>query len=41
MGRTMKVTDPVAQEVEQIAKEKDISHKEAIARVFKEAGFDV
>jgi hypothetical protein len=37
----MKVTNPVATEVEQLAEEKDISHKEAIARVFKEAGYDV
>lgn len=41
MSKQAKITDPVNNVVEDIATEKDISKKEAIARVFQEAGYDV
>lgn len=41
MAKTMRVTDPVAEKVEQFADEHDMSHKDALARMLAEAGHDV
>jgi len=41
MARTMKVTDPVADEVESYADDHDMSRKDALARMLGEAGYDV
>jgi len=41
MAETMRVTDPVADEVESYAKEHDMSRKDALARMLGDAGYDV
>jgi hypothetical protein len=41
MSKRVVVSDPVAEVVTNMAEEYDISKKEAIARVFKEGGYDV
>jgi len=40
MAHTVKVTDATYAVASDIAEEKDISTKDAIARVFQEAGYD-
>jgi len=41
MSQTMKVTDPVANEVKEYAREHDMSRKDALARMLGECGYDV
>jgi len=41
MTRQIRVSDPVAEQLDQIAEEMDISRKAAVSVVMIEAGYDV